>query len=237
MRYISIFLAPDTHQGRSLSSAEDENEAQNEALGYAILVAFIILVFPILILLSSEAQNITFRLIAKKCESQSSCAALLAYLLINSLLSAVAGALGFGIYILYHIFDGLLAFISVGLIVAISILMLIPSRLLWKRKLVESEYMLMDRSFCGNFGRSICEILKLQHIEVTQKLVFLLSSYVPATLVIIVEAIIVYVILAIVAALVKGSIEDDRVQRIIQIVGAILCLIYVAPSIILIFSL
>jgi ABC-type multidrug transport system permease subunit len=231
MRYISLFLTPDTHQGRSLSSAEDESEA----LGYALLAAFIILVFPILILLTSEAQNITFRLIARKCESQSSCAAILAYLLTNSLISAVAGALGFGIYILYHTLNAKLAFISVGLIVAISILMLIPTRLLWKRKLVESEYMLMDRSLslCENFGRSICEIMKLQHIEVTQKLVFLLSSYVPA-LVIIVEAIIVYVILAIVAALVKGSIEDDRVQRIIQIVGGILCLIYVAPSIILI---
>jgi hypothetical protein len=229
MRYTSLFLTPETHQGRSLSSAEDESEA----LGYALLEAFIILVFPILILLTSEPQNITFRLIARKCGSQSSCAAILAYLLTNSLISAVSGALGFGIYILYHTFNAKLAFISVGLIVAISILMLIPSRLLWKRKLVESEYMLMDRSFCENFGRSTCEIIKLQHIEVTQKLVLLLSSYVPA-LVIIVEAIIVYVILAIVAALVKGSIEDDRVQRIIQIVGGILCLIYVAPSMILI---
>lgn len=228
MGYISLFSPSNIHSGRSLSEYSDED---SNSFQLGLLIFFFTMSFPIIILFFSEAHNITFRHIINKCESHSSIAPLLAYLIPNSLISTGLGFLGLAINLfLYGIKAKELLFISVALLLAITIAMIIPTRILWKRKLVDAEYMLTDRSFCGDFCRSICEILKLQHIGVTQKLVFLLSTYILAYLIVL-EAILVYIMLAIVAVVVKGGIEDYKIQRTFQIVGGILWLIFLGPSI------
>ena len=228
MGYIWIYLTSDVHRGRSLSDYSDE---ENDNLLKGLLIIFLTMSFPIILLFFSEAHNITFRHIVSKCESRCSIAPLIAYLLTNSLISVVLGSLGQAINLyLYGIKVRELLFISVALLLAITIAMLIPNRFLWKMRLVEDEYMLTDRSFCGDFCRSICEILKLQHIEVTNKLVFLLSTYILAYLIVL-QAILVYIMLAIVAVVVKSGIADYKIQRTFQIVGGILWLIFLGPSI------
>lgn len=191
-----------------------------------LFIYYFKLYFPFLVAFTVEAQNTTFRQLVSNTKHDKWPVPVLGYLVTLVVLSTVASLLGYLVQTYVLVLSSYLVWLVVVLFLATAVFSFVRVDKLWKGHNAEHGDALLGAKGHGkSFLNVVLDILKVQDVEITQKTVLLLAGTATFAYVL-VESVVAYLVLAVLAATVGAKLGESCSQKVFQILAGVSLLLW-----------